>query len=152
MKKEDSVKIKILENQPVVETEIEIRCQKVDEAVTRLLSFLNNGIQKINAYQGNKLCLIDPKDVYYFESVDKKTFVYLEKSVLETPLKLYEVMECGFHRSYFRASKSGIINIDKIKSAIPLLNGNLMIELFNREKVLISRRYVSDFNHIIGLK
>lgn len=146
------MKITVLENQPVVETEIEIKCQKADDAVTRVLSFLNNGIQKINAYQGDKLYFIDPTDVYYFESVDKRTFVYLDKSVLETPLKLYEVIECGFHQSYFRASKSSIINIDKIKSAIPLLNGNLLIELFNGEKVLISRRYVSDFNQMIGLK
>lgn len=86
------MKITILENQPVEETEIEIRCQKADESVSRLLSFLNIGIQKIKAYQGDMLCLIDPKEVYYFESVDKNTFVYLEKSVLETPLKLYEVM------------------------------------------------------------
>lgn len=148
----DTVKITILENQPVGETELLIKCQKVDETVTRLLSRLNIGIQKINAYQGDKLFLIDPKDVYYFESVDKKTFAYLEKGVLETNLRLYEVMECGFHPSYFRASKSSIINIDKIQSATPLLNGNLLIELFNGEKVLISRRYVLDFNQLIGLK
>lgn len=146
------MKITIMENQPVEETQLIIKCQRVDETVTRLLSHLNTGVKKINAYQGDKLCLIDPRDVFYFESVDKKTFVYLEKSVLEANLRLYEVMECGFHPSYFRGSKSSIINIDKIQSVRPMINGNLIIELFNGEKALISRRYVSDFNKIIGLK
>ena len=35
--------------------------------------------------------LRDLEDIYYFEAVDNKVFLYLEKEVYETKLKLYEL-------------------------------------------------------------
>lgn len=37
--------------------------------------------------------LLSPSSVLYIESVDKKTFIYCQKEVYETPLRLYELEE-----------------------------------------------------------
>ncbi|WP_407920378.1 LytTR family transcriptional regulator DNA-binding domain-containing protein [Gottfriedia luciferensis] len=37
--------------------------------------------------------MLSSKDIFYFESVDKKNFIYTDKEVFETALRLYEVEE-----------------------------------------------------------
>jgi len=95
--------------------------------------------------------LIEPKDIFYFESVDKKTFIYTEYQVLETTMRLYEIENKLSKHDFFRASKSTVINISKIKNLSPRFNGRLDALLENDEKLIISRQYVPVIKEIIGL-
>ena len=47
--------------------------------------------EKITVLREGRFVQILPKDIYYFEAVDNKVFVYLEKDVYECKLKLYEL-------------------------------------------------------------
>ena len=88
---------------------------------------------------------------YYIESVEEKTFVYLEKEVYESNLKLYELEEQLKNTSYIRVSKSIILNIEKLQSVKPLINGKLEANLKNNEKILINRHYVPGFKKKFGI-
>ncbi|MFR9043004.1 MAG: LytTR family DNA-binding domain-containing protein, partial [Intestinibacter bartlettii] len=94
---------------------------------------------------------ISLKDAYYIESVEEKTFVYLEKEVYESNLKLYELEEQLKNTSYIRVSKSIILNIEKLQSVKPLINGKLEANLKNNEKILINRHYVPEFKKKFGI-
>lgn len=89
--------------------------------------------------------------IYYFEIVDQNAFVYCEKEIYESKMKLYEFEQETEGTSFFRASKSLIINADKIDSIKPSLSGRFEVVLKNKEKLIVSRQYVRVLKHMIGL-
>lgn len=90
-------------------------------------------------------------DIYYFEAVDGKVFVYCKNKVHEVKQKLYELEELCREKNCFRASKSTILNIAKIESIRPSISGRFVALLDNGERVVISRQYVSVLKNRLGL-
>jgi DNA-binding LytR/AlgR family response regulator len=145
------MKITIDESQDNLETEIVIKCKIVNEEIQRLILMLKSSEERILGTLNGANNFIEPKDIFYFESVDKKTFMYTQKQVLETPLRLYELEEKLDKLDFFRSSKSTIINISKIKKLSPKFNGRLEALLENDERLVISRQYVPIIKEILGL-
>jgi DNA-binding LytR/AlgR family response regulator len=145
------MKIVIEETNPGEEDQIIIRCRELDENLLKLISELKMGQKKLAGSKDGNITMIDPQNVYYFEGVDNKVFLYCKQSVYETKLKLYEIEEDYRNTSFFRASKSVILNITKIKSISPAYSGRFEALLYNGEKVVISRQYVPELKKKLGL-
>lgn len=94
---------------------------------------------------------INIKDIFYVESVDRKLFVYTEKKNYELNVKLYVLEETLFPSGFVRISKSMLLNIHKIYSFVPTFSGNLEALLLNKERVVISRRYVANVKKQLGM-
>lgn len=93
------------------EVEINIKCgQIIDEKLQKLIDQIRLYSFSIVCKKGKEIYQISLKDAYYIESVEEKTFVYLEKEVYESNLKLYELEEQLKNTSYIRVS-----NVDNIK-------------------------------------
>jgi len=103
------------------------------------------------AYIDSEVHWINPSDVFYIEAVDRKVFLYCEKEVYESKQKLYELEELDID-GFVRISKSTIANIHKIKAFIPSLSGNAEAVLTNKERIVISRRYMSSLKESLRLK
>lgn len=143
------MKITILDKRPDEEDEIIVKCEFLDEGITKLLNQLKNGNSKINFYKNNQIHLVEKNEVLYFESVDDKVFAYTLKEVFETKLKLYELEEILPERIFFRANKAVIVNIDKIESLSPAFSGRFEAVLKNGYKVIISRNYVPKLKELL---
>ena len=141
------MKITIIDTPDGQEDELILKCRSVDDNVMKLINLLKTGSIKLNVQKDGSIFLIDPKEIYYFESVDTKVFAYAKTSVYETKSKLYELEGLNF----IRASKSVILNIDKIKSLAPAFGGRFEALLMNGEKVIISRQYVAILKQKLGL-
>ena len=141
-----------IENIPVEnEPEIIIRCNEPDDSLLQLIYSIKSTYKKLIGITGLQMHIINPNDVFYFESVDNKVFIYCSKKVFESRLRLYEI-EAEFENwNFFRASKSTIINIDKIKTVSPIFYGRFEALLMNGEKVFISRQYVPVLKKKLGL-
>ena len=85
---------------------------------------------------------IHPHEVYYFESVDNKSYMYCREAVYEIKQKLYQIEEVYGYSDFLRISKSVIINMDKVSSIRPAFGGRFEAMLENGEKIIISRQYV----------
>lgn len=133
------------------EIEVIIKCTEINDEIQRIISLLKQNDEKIIGISNGTSYIIDPKDIYYFETVDKKTFIYTDTQVLETHLRLYEIEEKLSNLDFFRASKSTIINISKIKKLSPRFNGRLEALLESDEKLIISRQYVPVIKEILGM-
>lgn len=145
------MKITIDESPDNIETEIVVKCKFITDELQRLISIFKNSDEKVHGIIEGTTYFIEPKDIFYFESVDKKTFFYTQSQVLETHLRLYEIEEQLSKYDFFRASKSTIINISKIKKLSPRFNGKLDALLENDERLIISRQYVHTIKQILGL-
>jgi len=147
------VKIKItIENIPDgIEPEIIIKCNEVDDSLLQLIYSIKSASKNLVGITDSQMHIINPKDVFYFESVDNKVFIYCQEKVFESRLKLYEIEKIYENWDFFRASKSTILNIRKIDSVSPVFYGRFEALLQNGEKVVISRQYVPVLKKKLGL-
>lgn len=133
------------------EDEIIIRSNNIDESILQMIYGVKMHTQKIVGLYNGRMTMIEPKDVFYFESVDNKTFIYCEKRVFESKMKLYEIENQYENTDFFRSSKSTILNLSKIKNLSPAFNGRFEALLKNNEKVIISRQFVPVLKKKLGL-
>ncbi|MCI9374147.1 MAG: LytTR family transcriptional regulator [Lachnospiraceae bacterium] len=145
------MKIIIEDIGPDEEEAVIIRCREVDEAVMQLVNGLKLKKEKLTVRQGEKILQIEPGDIYYFEAVDNKVFLYLEKNVYETKLKLYELERRFAGTDFFRVSKSVILNLAKVKNFTPEFSGRFEALMKNGERVGISRQYVPLLKNKLGI-
>lgn len=145
------MKIIIEDCKPGEEDQIIIRCKEMDENILKVISDLKMGQKKLTGMKDGNITMIDPNNIYYFEGVDNKVFLYCKQNVYETKLRLYEIEEEYNNSNFFRASKSIILNVTKIKSVSPAYSGRFEAQLLNGETVVISRQYVPELKKKLGL-
>ena len=145
------MKITIIDPAPDEEDEIIVKCRFIDNDLTQLLNQLKNGSSQMNFLKNGKIVFVEKKDIFYFESVDDKVFAYTKDDVFETNLKLYELEQLFYSKSFFRANKAVLVNLNKIKSLSPAFGGRFEAILKNDYKVIISRNYVPKLKELLGL-
>lgn len=133
------------------EEEIIIKCNALTREMLKALEQFRGGINQLALYKGNEIRLMDVSEIYYFESVDNVVFAYCKDEVYETKSRLHELEEKLSMTSFMRSSKSMIINLNKIESLSPIINGRFQALLKNKEKVMISRQYVGKLKEKLGL-
>ncbi|WP_404988037.1 LytTR family transcriptional regulator DNA-binding domain-containing protein [Clostridium culturomicium] len=136
------MKVTINESETLEEIEIVVNCKLVDENLLKMIAAIRGFDRKITGTKDGKLFVLEVDDIYYFELVDKKTFMYMDKDVYENTMRLYELEEKFSNSDFFRASKSTIINLAKVKVITPVFGGKLEVILENDEKLMVSRQYV----------
>ncbi len=145
------MKIIIEDIGPDEEDEIIIRCKKLSPTALKLISELKMGDNKLTGMKDGNIIVLDPQNVYYFESIDNKVFIYTKQNIYETKMKLYEIEASYQDTDFFRASKSVVLNITKIRHVSPAYSGRFEALLLNGEKIIISRQYVPDLKRKLGL-
>ena len=132
--------------------EVIIKCPKATDEIQKMASLLQGYGQKMPGTKDGQTFLVDRHDILYFESVDKRCFIYTTADVYETALKLYEIEEWLTTGIFFRSSKSQVINIKKIKSLCPEFGGRLEVVMENGEILMVSRQYAKILKERLGLK
>lgn len=146
------MKIIIEEKQSEEEEDtIIVRCSTLNDSVLKLLQQLKAKDDLLIGSKDGMISRIKPQDVYYFEAVDNKVFLYTKQEVYEIKQKLYEIEEHYKGMDYFRVSKSVILNLNKVKHLSPVLGSRLEATLLNDEKIMISRQYVAALKVLLGI-
>lgn len=122
-----------------------IRCHEIREEIQEIADFVRSRQGMFSGMMNGAQYEIAVSDLYYIESVDGRTYLYTLKNVYETSYRLYEVEEILKPKRFQRISKSMLVNLMKIQSIKPALNGRFTILLKSGEKVIISRNYVKAF-------
>lgn len=120
-----------------------IRAMAMTEDIQSAMELLESGSGRIAATREGQTYLCKVRDIYYIESVDKKTFLYTKNECFETRYRLYELEEI-LNRYFLRCSKAMIINMRKIKAVKSELGGRMNATLLNGEIIVISRSYVKE--------
>jgi DNA-binding LytR/AlgR family response regulator len=147
---------------PDQEEEISFSIHKMTQHISEIVKMLSEENEYVET-EKNKLpnhfigkvdetfYKVNVKDIFYFESIDRRIFFYTEKKSYEINEKLYVLEEMLSQADFVRISKSMLLNINKIYSFSPTFSGNLEALLLNKEKVVISRRYVSVLKKQLGM-
>ncbi|MBQ8796249.1 MAG: LytTR family transcriptional regulator DNA-binding domain-containing protein [Clostridia bacterium] len=147
------MEIKLIENPKLSKTIITIECKETDEKILHIIHLIKSADakgKKIVGIKDDETYCLEPDEILYFESVDRKTFCYTEKSVFETDLKLYELEEFAY-TDFMRISKSTVVNLNRIKSIRPDFGGKILATMENSEKIYVSRQYANEFKNKLGI-
>lgn len=141
--------LKLEQNADQKEIEVSIKFAEADQNVKRLISLFKSADTQIKCYDGNAEKLLNASDIYYIESVDKQTFLYCEKSIYRTDLRLYQISEMLSAVGFVQISKSCILNINVLDFLRPLLNSRMEATLKNGERLNVSRKYLAGIKSVL---
>ena len=145
------MKISIEKVDMEMEEELLIRCHQIDDQILSYVKYFESQTSDLIGYDKDTIYRLKFEDVYYFEAVDNKVFIYCKDRVYESKQKLYELENLCDSNKFFRASKSFILNISKIDYVKPSLSGRFIATLDNKETVIVSRQYVPVLKNMLGL-
>ena len=145
------MKLFIEQSEQYTEAEITIKCGMIDGRLESIISYIRLNMFSVSGVKDGETRVISLGDIFYFESIDDKTFIYMESDVYECSMKLYELEEQLEKANFVRISKSCIVNIMKLDSVRPMLNSRYEAKLENGEKLIISRHYLPAFKSKFGI-
>lgn len=128
-----------------------IKCRQINEEVIQLKNHIELFDKKFQARKGDAYFLVNSTDVFYFEAVDNRTFLYTQNDVMEIKLRLYELEQILSPKDFIRISKSLIVNIGKITSLRPELNRTILVTMCNGERLYVSRKYVQALRRLLQI-
>ena len=143
------MKVTILEKQADEEDELIVKCDYLDESLTKLINQFKSGKGKMNFYKDSKIVFVEPEDILYFESVDDKVFAYTGDKVIRIEGSLSTFMNEQEDESFFRCSKSMVINVGRVSALKSLSSNRIDATMESGEHIIISRRYASDFRRLL---
>lgn len=136
------MKLFVEQNDMQEETEIHIKCGFIDAELQRIIDEIQILMFAVPVSKNGAISKLPLEEIFYFESVDEKTFAYTEKEVYECGYRLYEIEEKLEKYGFARISKSTVINIRRIRKIKPQLNGRFEAVLDNDECQVVNRHYV----------
>ena len=133
------------------EIEVIINCSEENATVQKIVSRIKAIDATLYGTNQNGVVALALDDILYIESVNRKTFLYTEEQIYEIDKRLYELEEYLSGKSYFRASKSIIINLQRAKAIRPEIGARLLITMDNGEKIIVSRQYANNIKIALGV-
>lgn len=125
--------------------ELILRYQCLNQEVEHIMNFMSFADKKLVGTKDGSQIVVDVKQILYIESVDRKTFVYLEDDVVRVEYTLTQLERMLNSLRFFRCSKSMFMNIDKVKVLDSLASNRIDATMCNGEHIIISRTYASEF-------
>lgn len=119
-----------------------IECVRITPEIEEICACaLSKGEGLCGIADGQRLERLALGDIYYFEAVDEKVFAYTQDEVYEIKRRLYEVEQAYAEHYFMRCSKSVVLNLMRLGSISPALNGRFTAHMKNGERLMISRKY-----------
>lgn len=140
------MKVNEYQQKDIPEDRIDFYYRVKTKEVNEILDFFMKHRQRLVGKVNDKEIIFSLNDVYYFESVDKKTFAYLDNQVVRIDIRLQDLEKAYFELGFIRVNKSTILNVYKINSLKSEINMRVMALLDNGERIQINRSYKAKFN------
>ena len=127
-----------------------IECVEITPEIRDIHSYITaKGVELSGLADDQHMQRFRLEDVHYFEAVDEKVFAYADEQIYEIKMRLYEA-EAAYGKHHFvRCSKSVVLNLMKLESISPALNGRFFAHIKNGEKLMISRQYAGALKQIV---
>ena len=123
---------------------------QVTEEIQRTIDLLGTGDTPVTAYHEEKLIILQPEDIFMVRVEDGDTILYGAKQKFRSRKRLYE-LSIQLGKQFMQISKSTLVNLSYLDSVEPGLGGTMLLKLKNGCKDYVSRKYLPDFKHYLGL-
>lgn len=139
------MKLTVQETPDCQEIEVLITCREISPHVERIVRQIRLTDTAITARRDGEAFKVYLDDIYYFDTTDNKTFVYMQKDVYQCDKRLYELEQELQSTSFLRVSKKCLLNTAVVESVKAQFSGRMQATLTNGEQVLVSKHYIKAF-------
>lgn len=126
-----------------------IECVEITTDIESIRSYALSKGTTLTGSADERIYQFNLSEVFYFEAVDERVFAYTKDNTYELKTRLYELEKAYGDKHFVRCSKSFIINLMKLESISPALNGRFTAYMKNGEKIIISRQYVPEMKRAV---
>ncbi|MCL2722661.1 MAG: LytTR family transcriptional regulator [Treponema sp.] len=141
--------INLKQNTTKKDIEVTIEYPVMNKTVNRIVSLVKSADTQVECYIDDSLKLINVSEVYYIESIDKKTIVFDEKQGYYNKNRLYQLYEKLANKGFVQISKYCIVNINKLEKIKTLANSHLKAELSNGKCLYVTRKYLENIRLLL---
>jgi DNA-binding LytR/AlgR family response regulator len=135
--------LRLERNSAQQETEVVVKYAKMDQDVKRLISLLQAVDTKIICESEDGEKIVNAADIFYIESVDKRTYIYCENEVYRTQLRLYQLLNMLSDMDFVQINKACILNVNVLDAMKTLFNSRMEATLKNGERLYVTRKYLN---------
>ena len=129
----------------IEENYLELHYDMIDEETKAVLDRLRDTLRYIEGTTEKGKVTVALTDIFYIETVDRKTFAYTKDTCIEIREALRDIIEEFENIGFVRISKSAVVNIYKIQKLQGDINMRVIIYLKNGEQLIMNRSYRNDF-------
>lgn len=144
------MRLSVREDSALDDIEVTIACPQVDRRVRRIVEAVEMDGMRLACTVDGYMRMVDAGQVLYAETVDGRTFLYLERDVGETGLSLAQLEEGLAGTEFVRASRQVLVNLAHVRGIRPYLNARLELLLSNGERLVVSRQFAPSVKTRIG--
>ena len=145
------MKITINVEPSAAETSLLVTCKELTPQVEKLLAAIRILDKQITAKKEDAVFLIDLADIFYIEALERRTFIYTDKDVFDSEMRLYELEAALAQYDFVRVSKNTICSLRKIKSLKSEVDRKIKITMENGYQIIASRMYADDLIKKLGV-
>ena len=136
--------LKLKQNKAQNDIEILITYPEKNKTIERIVSLLKTVGLQIECFSEDRTKLINVSDIYYIESIDKKTVVFCDNDNFYVKSRLYQIYEKLKSNGFVQISKYCILNINKLEEIRSLANSHLEAKLSNGKCLCVTRKYLDN--------
>lgn len=127
------------------EEKIDIYYRQMTPMLQKVISIIKNEKPVLPATYEDEKILLEPEDIYYFDTVDRKTFAYTKDKICTVSKSLSALEEELSPFGFVRINKANLVNIFMIRKIKPEANMRVLAILKNGESLIINRGYKRSF-------
>lgn len=132
-------------SQDIKETRITFEYSDWTDELEEMLNLITKSKKTIVGYTQDKtVSIIRLSDILYFEAVGELVFAYTSTKMYDIKMRLYQVEEYVGQNNILRASKSILLNLNKVESFRSAQNGRIIATIENGEEIIVSRSYAKN--------
>lgn len=149
------MKLNLNEDKNIKEEHVDIYYANMRPAIRQIIDTVNSerpalaGRPADEDLDDGEEILLDPKQIYYLDHVERKLFAYTRDGVYRIMDTLASCEEMLWNYGFVRVSKSNLVNIYKIKQLKPDLNMKVYASFDNGERICINRSYKKSFTEYL---
>jgi DNA-binding LytR/AlgR family response regulator len=141
--------IKLEQNITQKDIEVLITYPVKNKTVENIVTLIKSLDKQIECYSDDSIKMVNAADIYYIESIDKKTLAFCENGNYEVKRRLYQVYDELADNGFVQISKYCIMNINKLEEIKPLTNSHLEAVLSNGKCLYVTRKYLANIKQIL---
>ena len=131
------------------EDELILNYRQLNPEVEKVIAFMDQNQKKMIGRVDGETILFSPEEILYIEKVDGRAFAYTVDRVVQVDLSLSTAELTLEDVSFFRCSKSMIVNVNKVEKLKSLPSNRIDATMKGGEHIMISRTYASEFRRLL---
>lgn len=143
------MRLKFEQRESQNDIEVLVTYPEKNKLVARILSVLQSVDTRIQCFSDDGVKLVNVSDIYYVESVDRKTIVCCGDERYQVKERLYQMHKKLIPYGFVQISKYCILNINKLQKIIPQANSHLDAVLSNGMRLYVTRKYLAGIKQVL---